>query len=221
MPNVLTPLQFQLLHLLFEEPEISESFFLSGGCGLSWGYLEHRRSKDLDLFSREAVNLEDLELTLESLLTSRGMRLTKIRSSSTFVRFQVESVSETTLLDFVTEDPTEIASPNIKDEIRLDSLIDIAVNKVIALEREEVKDSVDLFLLLRDHGFNIFDLMEKAKVKTMDAEDAMYPLHVARLLESAGKLPNFAKLQLVAKIDQVEMVAFLSQQAGNIFEQYR
>ena len=221
MPNVLTPLQLQLLHLLFEKPEISEPFFLSGGCALSWGYLEHRRSKDLDLFSRESVNLEDLDRTLERLLSSHGMRLSKIRSSSTFRRFQVETVTETTLLDFVTEDPTEIASPNIKDEVRLDSLIDIAVNKVIALDRTEAKDAVDLFLLLRDRGFSIFDLMEKAKQKTMDAEEDTYPLRVARLLESAGKLPNFAKLQLIVQIDQDEMSEFLAQQAGQIYEQFR
>lgn len=221
MDSVLYPLQKQILELLFQDPEFAGDFFLSGGCALSWGYLGHRRSEDLDFFSRGEPDLEQLDKKLERILSPHGMELKRLMTGPTFRRYQVSGPTESTLLDLVTQDPAKVAEPHLKGEIRLDSLVDIAVNKVMALEREEIKDSVDLYLLLKEQNFDIFDLMEKAKKKTMNAESPGYPNHVARLLMSAGKLPNFNKLRLLKPVDQKEMIEFLKGQAGLIYEQYR
>lgn len=221
MGRVLSPLQEKILALLSTETEFSSEFFLSGGSALSWGYLEHRMSEDLDFFSRGEPDLDKIDHLLRRALSSQGMELKQIRSGPAFRRYQVITVTETTLLDLVTRNQSEIEHLVVRGTVTLDSLTDIAVNKLIALEREEIKDSVDLYLLLGDHGFDIFELMEMAKKKSMDAENADYPLQVARLLMSAGQLPNFAKLRLLKPIDQGEMDRFLKGQAVMIYEQYR
>lgn len=221
MDKVLSPLQEKILALLSAETEFSSEFFLSGGSALSWGYLKHRMSEDLDFFSRGEPDLDKIDQLLHRVLSPQGMALKQIRSGPAFRRYQVITATETTLLDLVTHDQSEIEHLVVRGAVTLDSLTDIAVNKLIALEREEIKDSVDLYLLLRDHDFDIFELMEMAKKKSMDAENADYPLQVARLLMSAGQLPNFAKLRLLKPIDQGEMDRFLKGQAAMIYEQYR
>ena len=50
--------------LLLAEPTVAQHFFLTGGTALSVFYLHHRYSNDLDLFTRDAVNLDELNFMI-------------------------------------------------------------------------------------------------------------------------------------------------------------
>ena len=55
-PSTLTPLQLRILDLL--GGRLAEVFF-TGGAALASAYLGHRRSVDLDLFTRDAASFDD------------------------------------------------------------------------------------------------------------------------------------------------------------------
>ena len=219
MSNEISALQAQLLREFIAE--FRSDFFLSGGVALSWGYLHHRLSNDLDFFARTVVNLDAVESGWTRHLEQLGMQCETTERSETFRRFQIHGNGDTTLIDLVSGDPPGVAELELRDGIPIDSLLDIAVNKVLALNREEIKDYVDLFLILQGETFDIFELLERSKRKSADAESDWFPLEVADLLVHADALPNFGKLRLLISLDRTEMNARLEAEARKIFDRFR
>lgn len=69
-------------------------------------------------------------------------------------------------VDIVADVGFRVGSPELRENFMVDTLKNIAVNKVCAiLGRLETKDYVDLYWLLKEEKYNLFELFELGKNK--------------------------------------------------------
>ena len=73
MTSILSENQRLLLTLLSEDAPICKTFYLSGGTALAEFYLHHRFSEDLDFFSEEEFESEDVSAVLKKIQKAAGI----------------------------------------------------------------------------------------------------------------------------------------------------
>lgn len=160
----LTPKQ----QILFDEVGLSnflkKNFYFTGGTALSSVYLQHRLSEDLDFFSQEKFDI----LPILNLITQWGQKhkfKTNYEEKEVVKIFNLEFPDgEKLKVDFGYYPYKRLRKGKFIDAIWVDSLFDIAVNKLQTIrQRSDVKDFVDLYFLLKD--FTVWELMEGARVK--------------------------------------------------------
>jgi hypothetical protein len=147
-PELLSPLQARILRVIAAQ---LPGVFLSGGTALGAFYLGHRRSADLDLFSREAGEYDARVQQLLCLLEHERLPNAAGAAGPGFRRFVVADGHETVPVDLVLDIADPIAPPTITpDGLAVDSLDDISANKLCAiLGKSEPRDYVDLFFLAK------------------------------------------------------------------------
>jgi predicted nucleotidyltransferase component of viral defense system len=165
--EILTNLQKKILHSLSLLPD-KDAFYLTGGTALSAIFLKHRRSNDLDFFTNTEELILPLSQKLEASLIKEGFKVERLRGFHSFVELSVSSDNDSTVVHFALDSPFRFEQPSDFDEIpgiKVDSLIDIATNKLLALfGRAELRDFIDIYFLVKEH-FNKVDLVEKAAQK--------------------------------------------------------
>lgn len=179
--SVLTPFQRAFLGRLFTSVQ---GFYLSGGGALAL-HFGHRRSLDLDLFTRDVTAFKALCASLPAIASALGARVEILTDAPAFRRVLLTSRGgETARLDLVVETAERVgAGPADLDGLPIDPPEEILANKLCAiLGRSEPRDLVDLFFL------------EKAGLRVLDA------LPAARH-KDAGLTPG----QLAWAIDQVPL----------------
>ena len=150
-PNaILTDPQEQLL-ASFARSALSAAFVLSGGTALSAFHLRHRLSDDLDFFSFGEVDGFAVRGFLRSLTFVRQYAEQHIFDRNIFLLDL--ALGETLKVEF-TRYPFPSLDPPIEvDALRVDSLRDIAANKVAAFcDRRDAKDAIDVYALLTRDG---------------------------------------------------------------------
>jgi len=165
-----TPLQKHIFDKVAKDPVLSRQFYFTGGTALSAFYLHHRESEDLDFFSEsdfEDTKIEELIKNL-SISFKTPYRFTKKGEVRIF-----EFVKNDKLLikiDFNYYPYKRVEKGKKHQEIEIDSLRDIAINKLLTVnQREDVKDFVDLYFLLKD--FTIWDLIYGVQAKFRREQD--------------------------------------------------
>jgi predicted nucleotidyltransferase component of viral defense system len=143
----LEPAQRDLLEAL-SRSELRESFSVSGGSALAGFYLHHRPTRDLDLFTRGGVS----SLATLAFLAEVGATVRRFHRIHDRWIYLIEYRGMELEVEFVRY-PFEPVAPLAEiDGLRVDSLADLALNKLAALaDRREPKDYVDLYFLL-DRG---------------------------------------------------------------------
>ena len=168
-PAILTPLQRKMLDAIFAEQMFAQSWYLTGGTALAGFYLFHRYSDDLDLFTNDQ-SLELVWPTLQRLLPQIG--LTVEARTPQFIRLRHPDELR---VDIVHDVPFRVGVPVRHGPWLIDSLANITLNKVTAIEgRLDVKDYVDLYLLLKDEPSRILALLAQAKQKDASVEPFLW-----------------------------------------------
>jgi len=148
-PIILTPDQRTVIELLSKHPELAQQFYLSGGTALAGYFLRHRMSDDLDFFTDGEVPLALVTQFMKEAKTA--VHATKLDYEHLYDR-HIFTIRATPALkvEFTKYAFPRLAPLQKKDGIFIDSLLDIAVNKLFALfDRNEPKDFVDLYFLLQ------------------------------------------------------------------------
>lgn len=149
--NVLTSTQLKVLAEVANEPLLN-GFYLSGGTALSAYYLLHRVSDDLDFFTPTEPDTTFLISFVGKLAHVLGA--TEVKQERLFDRnlFLLVIADGTELkIEFTKYPFPSLDPPLVRDKVRVDSLRDVAANKLMAmLERFDPKDFVDLYFLLQD-----------------------------------------------------------------------
>ncbi len=112
----------------------------------------------------------------------------------------------------------QMAPVNDFGGIQVDSLEDIAVNKVCALSRQEPKDYIDLYFILTETPWTLEYLLERARLKDSLFDDPRGHLQLAMDLTLAGSLnlPAF----ILKPLNLAEMQARFSLEAHKIMDRY-
>ncbi len=165
---VLDKLQAAILHRVGEVPE-SSSFYLTGGTALAHFYLRHRQSRDLDFFTATEELVDPFSRRLEEALRAAGLVVQRQRGVHSFVELLAQRGDEATIIHVAQDaafrfEPTR-AFPDYP-HVQVDSLVDIASNKLLALYgRATLRDFIDVYALITKGHFTANVLVEKAKVK--------------------------------------------------------
>ena len=161
--QVLTKEQQIILSEVGKDPYFND-FYFTGGTALSAYYLQHRYSEDLDFFSKDKFDTQIVENIFDNL--SKKYRFEYTSEFIEIVQiFMISFKNEGPLkVDFATYPYIKIEEEKIIDGVKIDSLVDIAVNKLHTInQRTTVKDFVDLYFLLKK--FSFWDLREGIQIK--------------------------------------------------------
>lgn len=162
--TILTADQQYVLDKVSKENSITEKFYFTGGTALTEYYLQHRFSDDIDLFTVKSFDNQPILNFISEMAKDRY--IFESRFSAPLYTFLLHPIVGKTDLkvDFSRYPYTQLEKPKMIDGIPVDSIIDIATNKLLTIsQRTSVKDFVDLYFLLQTHS--VYDLMEGVKIK--------------------------------------------------------
>ena len=184
--KILTDLQKGLLKI-FGETEESNFFYLTGGTALAECYLKHRYSRDLDLFTKEEEIIGYMGDRLQPKLMAESMQVKTVRKFRSFYEIVAAKAGEECPIHLALDSPFRFQEPKeILYGVKVDSLIDIATNKLLTVfGRAEPRDFVDVFYLIKEH-FSLDELMKKSKQKDPGLDE----YHLAIAFHRAKELPD-------------------------------
>lgn len=192
--------------------------YLSGGTALAAYYLHHRRSDDLDLFTR-ADHVGPLETRVVQAATAAGLEIARVDRHEQAMKFSLSGDPDherpLERVDVASDPPPYFAEPAVFDGIPVDSLLAIAVNKVAIVTRHELKDYVDLFFILRETPLRLEDLIPLAKEKLLGLDEWALIDKFLAARDVAG-LAEFQARSLVRPIDWDDLQRFYADAADRL-----
>lgn len=161
---IITSEQKIILDEIRKNEYLRNNFYFTGGTALSAVYLHHRYSDDLDFFTPKTLDTKPIADFLRELARRYSFTYrTQTFGHALFCTLHFPG-GKPLKVDFSTYPYQQLEKEKISIGIKIDSLLDIAVNKLSLLsQRIEVKDFVDLYFLL--HKFSLWDLIEGVRVK--------------------------------------------------------
>jgi len=166
MESILTKQQKAALALISDSP-LAQSFYFSGGTALARYYLQHRTSEDLDFFNQEEFDPQQVTVSIKTFQNKLGFSTFDYQNSFNrnlyFLRFPDNYILK---LEFTYYPFEQVESPVKKDGLLVDSLMDIATNKMFTIaQKPRGRDFFDLFSIIQKVKYSIEDLRMKAKLK--------------------------------------------------------
>lgn len=165
MGNVgFTPIQKAIV-TEFAKTDNAKNFYFTGGTALSVMYLHHRKSEDLDFFTEHQFDNEPIQAFVAALALKlkATYRFTQHHEVRIFEFVRGAKLLVKVDFGYYPYHRVEI-SDNKRDNLAIDSLRDIAANKLLTInQRTDVKDFVDLYFLLKE--FTLWDLLRAVEVK--------------------------------------------------------
>ncbi|MBT9164735.1 MAG: hypothetical protein DDT23_00740 [candidate division WS2 bacterium] len=208
MNSILSDNQKRLLILLSEDERICKTFYLSGGTALAEFYLQHRLSEDLDFFSEEEFEPEGVSTVLKKIQKVAG--IVSVRYEQSFNRnlFFLELEDDEIKTEFTYYPFPRIEQKKKIGNLHIDSLIDIAVNKVFTIyQKPRSRDYIDLYCIIKRESWTIADLVKKARIKFDYHID---PLQLGAQFVRAQELKDYP-MMLITIDDRVWQDFFLAE----------
>ncbi|MBI4129849.1 nucleotidyl transferase AbiEii/AbiGii toxin family protein [Candidatus Roizmanbacteria bacterium] len=205
-------LQKPIVEEFLKDPFLTKQFYFTGGTALSLIYIHHRQSEDLDFFSEKPFPKERIISFMNtfskkhrcSLILRQPEELDLLIFDSTYAsggRIRV---------DFNHYPFPLIEKGKIIDGLRIDSLRDIATNKLITInQRTNVKDFVDLYFLFQH--YTLWDLLYGVEAKFG------VKLDLAMIASDFLKVEEFDFLpKMLVPLTNQELTAFFKEKAREI-----
>ena len=200
--TILTKRQQQLLTLLSQDKYIKEHFYLSGGTALAEYYLQHRLSEDLDFFSLLEVNPKTVQIIFKKI--KEKIHFEKVTFEISFNRnlFFLHFPDEILKTEFTYYPFEQIEQPKKMGLLKIDSLMDIAVNKAdTILTHPRTRDFIDLYLILQKEQWLFADMVKQARVKFDTDVDV---LHIAQQLLTVSELKDYPRMLIAFDFEKCE-----------------
>lgn len=164
--TILTDRQRRALTVTVKNPIVARQFYLTGGTALSEYYLHHRLSEDLDFFSEKDVDLlwlTTLGKTLKSTLAASAVDIQQSYNRNLMFFSFSDGILK---MEFTYFPFTQIESPLVKDGVKIDSLLDIAVNKFFTIyQKPASRHFIDLYCILLQAHYSWEKLAGLARAK--------------------------------------------------------
>ncbi|MBI3459171.1 nucleotidyl transferase AbiEii/AbiGii toxin family protein [Candidatus Azambacteria bacterium] len=164
--SILTERQKKFLEIFSLDKFLSKKFCLSGGTALAGFYLHHRYSEDLDFFSETEFNISELNIFFTKVKKELGIKKLDFNQSYNRNLFFCHFDDEILKIEFTYFPFSKIETPDSKNRLQIESMIDLAVNKLFTIyQRTTARDYIDLYFICKEKGFKINDLVSQAKIK--------------------------------------------------------
>lgn len=216
MSTILSENQKNILRLIGGEKTITQNFYLGGGTALAEFYLGHRLSEDLDFFSENEFEPQSISVFLKKIQKKAG--IVKVEYTQSFNRslFFLDLEKEKIKTEFTYFPFPRIEKKNKIGELFIDSLIDIAVNKVFTIyQKPRSRDFIDLyFILKKEQSWSLDDLVKKAQIKF---ENHIDPIQLGAQYMKAIELKDFPNM--IIKIEESVWQGFFIEQAKKLKDQ--
>jgi len=154
-------LQDKVLDVLFKTEDI---FYLTGGTCLSRFYHEKRYSDDLDFFSDAEPRFKMGIKNIKQALEKQGFIIIEDANTKDFVRWTIDTTLQ---VDFINDRVYRHDEALILENgYHLDNIENILANKLnTIIDRDEVKDIFDIYLISKFHTFEWKDILDIAQKK--------------------------------------------------------
>lgn len=204
--TILDSFQQQTLQI-FGKSFLQGKFYLSGGTALAEFYLQHRLSEDLDFFTQEELDLDELKKFIN--LVTRKSDISAVEFQHGFGLYTFFLLDKNKNLkhkiDFGQYPFEPIEKLKKFDGILVESMYDIAVNKAHTIAfRPRLRDFIDLYCILqKKKDWTFRDLLKKSFAKFEMKVDALQLGDNLLQVETLKDMPVMIK-----KIDMNEIKAF-------------
>ncbi|OGY85546.1 MAG: hypothetical protein A2233_03105 [Candidatus Kerfeldbacteria bacterium RIFOXYA2_FULL_38_24] len=164
--TILSKNQKKLLVAIANSKMVTDNFVLSGGTALAEYYLHHRLSEDLDFFSETEIDAQAIFIFLKSIQKKIHFQSVEYIQSFNrnlfFIKFRGDEIkTEFTYYPF-----PAIETLRKQHGLRIDSLRDIAVNKLFTIyQKPRSRDFIDLFFIIQQKNWSIETLKKQAQIK--------------------------------------------------------
>lgn len=197
--HLFTPEQTAILTEISKVHYLKDNFYFTGGTALSYLYLKHRHSEDLDFFSPNKFDQEIIFDLVSEWSKKHDFTFTAEFKEIVYVFFLTFKNGETLKLDFGYYPHTRVEKGMKYLGLEADSLLDIAINKFITVnQRSNAKDFVDLYFLFK--RFTIWDLIYGAEKKFRMKTDLFLLSMDLLKVEDFDTLPKMIKPLTLSKL---------------------
>lgn len=158
--------QLKFLGAFSKDKEIAQNFYLSGGTALTAYYIPYRFSQDLDFFSEKEFNPLTISVFLKKFKKEIGYKKFDFQKSFNRNLYFLYIGNKILKVEFTYYPFSTLVKAKMVDGIKLDSILDIAVNKVFTISQNpRTRDFLDLYFIIKQENFDFFDLLKKARLK--------------------------------------------------------
>lgn len=190
--TILSERQKLLLQLLSSDQNIQLNYYLSGGTALAEYYLHHRYSEDLDFFTENEVDIMSIQVFFKSISTKANIKTIDFQQSFNRNLIYLHFADEILKTEFTYYPFTQLEKPKVIDGFKIDSLMDIAVNKTFTIyQKPRSRDFIDLYLIIKKKDWSFSDLRKQARAKF---DTHMDPLQMAKQLLEVDQLEDFPRM---------------------------
>lgn len=198
----------------FKKSNLSKKFYLSGGTALSEFYLHHRLSEDLDFFTQEELNIDELKKFINAICKTIPVKKIEFQHGfGLYVFFITTKAGEKHKIDFGQYPFGPIEKLKNFNGLLVEGLFDIAVNKAQTIAfRPRLRDFIDLYYILKQKPEWTFqDLLKKSFEKFEMKADA---LQVGQNLLEVEKLIDMPFM--IKKINMSKIKDFFLKEARKL-----
>jgi len=192
--NILSRNQKDILTIISKDKLICDNFYLTGGTALAEFYLHHRLSEDLDFFSENEFEPQSISVFLEKIKNIAKIKKVEYQQSFNRNLFFLDLVDGDKIkMEFTYFPFARIEKKEKIGDLHIDSLLDIAVNKVFTIyQKPRTRDFIDLyFILQKDKGLSLDDLIKKAQIKFGNYID---PIQLGAQYMKAKEFKDFPRM---------------------------
>lgn len=192
--KLLNNFQVQILTEIGQS-ELARYFNWGGGTALSYFYLQHRLSEDLDFFSQELIGDEIIIKAMNDLKEKLKISEIKYLKYPNRSQFFIKKANVSLKIEFIYFPFIHLQKP-VKDKtfnLTVESLFDIAANKTLALyERQEPKDVYDFHYILQKKEYSLDNLIKAVSKKFgVDIDKSVIMAKISDLSDNLDKIRPF------------------------------
>ena len=212
LPDILTETQRRFLTLLGQSELVAGAFYLSGGTALFGFFIPYRYSEDLDFFSADEIDLSSLSTFIKNKQKELGVTSVEYQQSFNRNLYFLTMGDEILKAEFTYYPFPRIETGKKKFGVQIDSLLDIAVNKLFTIyQQSRARDYMDLYMICRETHWTISDLILKAKAKFDWHLDA---LQLGTQFMKAQEAKDYPRLML--PLDDTQWQEFFKSEAKRL-----
>lgn len=207
--EILTPVAARLLEGFFAEAPGRDFFVLAGGTALALADFQHRRSDDLDFFSRQPGAVERFARDIRTWGIECGFEVSVDPEFDTKyqTRYRFGLGDEVVRIDLCLDSPPFLGEPRERDGIRYDARRNLFASKLVAFfGRGEPKDAVDAYFIFSASGEDPSGLVADALEKELgwDLDSIARNLELYEPLDLPG---SFLESYMIKPVSKTEMKA--------------